>query len=437
MKEALLQRLVNNLFWNFRSGVNLEDPRKAIDGFTVGELFGGSPSKSGKSVNADNALTISAAWRAIQILGGAVSSIPCKPYRKTSTGREPLTSHPTVNIFTNRVNKKYTTPVWWDRVINHLHLRGNHYALLISNEIGQVVELELLNPDHVTVFETRNDTAYKIQGVEKHYSSADIIHVPHLGNGIIGKSTISYAKDDFGLEMSRKDYGGTVYSEGGKPPALLKPKVTLKPEQRAEAQKAWKEAKAQGGDVVMPAEFDYQALSFKPEEVEFLQSGNFSVATMARWFGVPRHKLFDPEGGSYNSNEQAAIEFISDTIAPICVKIEYEYASKIYQLPREQNNYLEFNLNAYIRADIVARYNAYSVGVHSGILKPKEGREFENLPLAEGSDRLFMNAGSVPLDLMDEFVKSKGNTQVPKGQEGKRFNVFGEPIESLNGHDKN
>lgn len=73
MKEALLQRLVNNLFWNFRSGVNLEDPRKAIDGFTVGELFGGSPSKSGKSVNADNALTISAAWRAIQILGGAVS----------------------------------------------------------------------------------------------------------------------------------------------------------------------------------------------------------------------------------------------------------------------------------------------------------------------------------------------------------------------------
>lgn len=428
MKEALLQRIVNNIFWNFR-GVNLEDPRKAIDGYTVGELFGGSPSKSGKSVNADNALTISAAWRALQVLGGAGSSIPSKPFQKTDNGREVLKNHPTVNIFTNRVNKKYTTPVWWDRVINHLHLRGNHYALLIRNEIGQVVELELLNPDHVTVFEDRSDVAYKIQGVEKPYSSADIIHVPHLGNGIVGKSTISYAKDDFGLEMSRRDYGGTVYSEGGKPPALLKPKVTLKPEQRAEAQKAWKEAKAQGGDVVMPAEFDYQSLSFKPEEVEFLQSGNFSVATIARWFGTPRNLLFDPEGGAYNSNEHDTINFLTYTMSPIFTKVEYEYSSKIYQLPREQRYYVEFDMNGFVRPDTVARATSYGQLVHAGVMKPSEARQRENLPFEPTSDRLFINSGSVPLDLMDEFVKSKGNTQTPKGQEVKRF--------ELNGHDKN
>lgn len=433
MKEALLQRLINNYIWSFRSGVNLEDPRKVIDGYTVGELFGGTPSKSGKSVNADNALTISAAWRAIQVLGGAGASIPCRPLKKTNDGdKEPLTNHPTVNCFTNRVNKKYTTPVWWDRVINHLHLRGNHYAKLERNDLAQVVELMLLNPDHVTVIETLDDVMYKVQGVERPYASTDIIHVPHLGNGVIGKSTISYAKDDFGLEMSRRDYGSTVYEKGAKPPALLKPKMYLKPDQRAEAQKAWTEAKQQGGDVVMPAEFDYEALSFKPEEVEFLQAGNFSVATIARWFGVPRHLLFDPEGGAYNSNEHATIEFLTYTMSAIFAKIEYEYSSKIYQLPREQRYFLEFDMNGFVRPDTVARATAYGQFIHSAVMQPAEARKRENLPFVQGTNRNFINSGSIPLDLMDEFVKGKASNN--ESEQQRKALINGVEYRYVNGH---
>jgi HK97 family phage portal protein len=407
MKEALLQRFVNNVIWSFRSGVNLEDPRRPIDGYTVSELLGGSPSKSGKSVNQDNALTVAAAWRAINILGGAVSSIPSKVYRKTSTGREVLKNYPAVDLLTNRPNKKYSTPVWFDRAINHLHLRGNHYALPKKNELGQVIELILINPDEVEVFEDVSDVFYRVNR-DKTYSSQNFIHVPHLGTGIVGKSTISYAKDDLGIEMSRKDYSGTIYATGGRPPALLKPSQFLNAAQRAEVNVAWREAKQSGGDVVMPSGFDYQPLSFKPEEVEFLQSGNFSVATLARWFGVPRHKLFDPEGGSYNSNEQAAIEFLSDTIAPILVKFEYEYSSKLFQLPAEKRMYMEYDMNAYVRADTTTRFEAYAKGIHAAVMQPAEARSRENLPFIEGTDRNFINSGSVPLDLMDDFVKGKG-----------------------------
>jgi HK97 family phage portal protein len=407
MKEALLQRLVNDFIWNFR-GVNLEDPRRPIDGFTVAELLGGgSASKSGKSVNQDNAMTIAAAWRAIQILGGAVSSIPCKVYKKTDTGREILKNYPAVDLLTDRPNKKYTTPVWMDRAINHLHLRGNHYALPKRNELGQVIELILINPDEVEVFEDSGDVYYRVNR-DNTYSSEKFIHVPHLGTGIIGKSTISYAKDDLGIEMSRKDYSGTVYASGGKPPGLLSPSQFLKPEQRAEATKAWNEAKKEGGDVIPPFGFTYTPMGFRPDEVEYLQGGNFSVATVARWFGTPRHKLFDPEGGSYNSNEQSAIEFLSDTIAPILVKFEYEYSSKLFQLPREQRYYMEYDMNAYVRADTTTRFEAYAKGIHAGVMQPSEARSRENLPFVKGTDRNFINSGSIPLDLMDDFVKGKG-----------------------------
>ena len=423
MKEALLERFVNKYIWNTR-GVNLEDPRKPIDGFTVGELFGSHKSSSGKYVNADSALTISALWRAIQILGGSASSIPCKVYKKTETGREVLSNYPAVNIFSDRPNPKMTTPVWFDRAIHHLHMRGNHYALPKRNELGQVIMLLMINPDEVEVFEEAAEVYYKVKG-DRTYRSDEFIHVPHLGNGLVGKGTVAYAKDDLGIEMSRKDYSGSVYDSGGKPQGLLSPSQYLNSTQRAEAEKAWKESKQKGGDIIPPFGFTYTPLGFKPDEVEYLQGGNFTVATISRWTGVPRHMLFDPEGGSYNSNEQASIEFLANTMAPILVKFEYEYSSKIFQLPREQRMYVEFDMNAYIRPDTATRYEAMAKAVHAAIMKPSEARQRENLPFAEGSDRLFINSGSVPLDLMDEFVKSKGKavpTQEQKARLKAKYN---------------
>lgn len=418
MKEAILQRLFNKFIWNIR-GVNLEDPKQKIDGVALDELFGSLSTKSGKSVNQDNALTISAAWRAIQILGGAASSIPSKPYRKNENGRNPLRNHPTVNIFTNRVNAKYTTPVYWDRVMHHLHQRGNHFAYPVRNELGQVVEIRLEKPDEVTVFEDRSRLYYKVKGDDYVYPSTEFIHVPHLGDGAVGKSTITYAREDLGLEMSRREYGADVYATGGQVQGLLKPPQYLDKQKREEAIASWTEQKKKGGDIIPPFGFDYIKMGFKPDEMEFITSGNFSLATIARWFGVPRHLLFDPEGGSYNSNEQAAIEFLQYTIAPILIKIEYEYSSKIYQLPREQNNYLEFEMNGYVRADTVTRFNAYSTAVHAGVMKPMEARQRENLPFEQSGDRLFMNSGSIPLDLMDEFVRKKSQNQISDEKKAK------------------
>lgn len=417
MKEAFLQRLFNKFIWNIR-GANFEDPKQKIDGVAIDELFGSLSTKSGKSINTDNALTISAAWRAIQLLGGAAGSIPSKPYKKKEQGREVLKNHPTANLFTNRMSPKYTTPVWWDRAINHLYLRGNHYAVPIRNDLGVVVEYRMENPDDVTVFEDKSKILYKIKGDEKIYQSHEFIHVPHLGNGAIGKGTISYAREDMGLEMARRDYGAKIYADGGKPGGLLKPSMNLNPTQRAEAAKAWKEAKQIGGDIIPPIGFDYQHMGFTPGEMEFLGSGNFSIATIARWFGTPRHLLFDPEGNSYNSNEQAGIEFLQYTIAPTLIKIEYEYTSKTYQLPSEQANYLEFEMDGYVRVDTATKIDAMVKQVHGALMMPSEGRHKLNQPFVEGSDQLFINSGSIPVRLMEQFVlkKSQGISDEKKAK---------------------
>jgi HK97 family phage portal protein len=207
--------------------------------------------------------------------------------------------------------------------------------------------------------------------------------------------------------MSRRDYGSEVYSNGGQLQGLLKPNANLTDPQRLQAQNAFREAKKSSQNIVMPFGFDYVKMGFNPEEVEFLQAGNFSVATIARWFGVPPHKLFDLSRATFSNIEHMAIEFLQDTIAPILVKIEAEYTSKLFQLNSERKYYIEFNMNAYVRADIQARFNAYSTGVHAALIKPKEAREWENLEFVPESDRLFINQGSAPVDLIDQIVLKK------------------------------
>jgi len=159
----------------------------------------------------------------------------------------------------------------------------------------------------------------------------------------------------------------------------------------------------------MPFGIDYEPMSFKPEEVEFLQAGNFSVTTIARWLGVPPHKLYDLSRATFSNIEHMAIEFLQDTIAPILVKIEAEYSYKLFQLPIEDKRgyYCEFNMNAYVRADLITRSNAMATQVHAALLTPSEGRSMENREFIEGSNRLFINQGSAPLNLIDDIAKSK------------------------------
>lgn len=427
-REGLIQRLFNNYVWNTRSSVNFNDPRVPINGETIDMFYDGPASKSGKPVNQENAMTVSAMWRGIQVLGGACSSIPFKAYRKGDGGRVELTTKdtPTANIITNRPNNKVTWPVYMDRAINHLHMRGNHFAYPVRNGLGQAVEIDLWHPDTVEVFEDSRNVFYKRKNDEKVYSSDEVIHVPHLGDGLLGKSVVKYAKEDLGLEMSRRDYGSGVFATGGKTGGLLTPKQPLDQQQRDQVQKNWAATKKSnnGGDILLPWGFDYTFATFKPDELEWLEAGGFSVPTIARWLGVPPHKLYDLSRATFSNIEHMAIEFISDSIAPILTKFEYEYSDKLFQLPIEEfrGYYCEFNMNAYIRADTKTKAEANAVKVHSGQETPAEIRDRENMRFIDGSDRLFINQGSAPLDKIDEILAKKTVSAAAKEKLKAKFN---------------
>lgn len=420
MGEAPVQKFFKRFIWNSEpekraSGetVNLENPNVPLNGFTIAEIMGGGrPSTAGVIVTPENSLQISAVWRCVSILAGIISSLPCQVFAETDTGRELAKKHPTYKLFKRRPSPLYTKSVYFERAIYHLLMRGNHYAEIIENRDGSINRFDLLNPMQIMDIKLSGGKLwYFIRDRKDPVPAERMIHVPNLGEDpVAGKSVITYAREDLGLEMARRNWGGKFWFDGGMSSGLLTTAQPLNDAQRGQAKDAYRNAKREGGDVLLPFGFDYKKMSIDPADAEFIMSGNYSIATICRWFGVPLDKLSELSRATHSNIEHQAIAFLQDTIAPIINKIEEEYTTKCYTLSGdydiggEDDVYMSFDMEAYIRADSTARAEMYRTGIQNGYIMPNEVREDIHKNKVEGADRLFIQQNMMPLDKVDQVL---------------------------------
>jgi HK97 family phage portal protein len=130
----------------------------------------------------------------------------------------------------------------------------------------------------------------------------------------------------------------------------------------------------------------WQALGVPPEEAQFLETRKFQVTEIARWFGVPPHKLYDLERSTNNNIEHQGIEWLSDTLSYWLGKWERAIKRSLFSPDEKRRYYAEHVTDAIVRADIAARYAAYSVGRAGGWLNVNEIRRKENMPPIEGGE---------------------------------------------------
>lgn len=392
------QQFFNTYIWDTdQRSVNLENPKQPISGWALDQVLG-AVTTGGRSISADGAMTLSAVYRAVAIKAGFISSLPFQVFQKTDKGRI-LSNHPVSYLLSRRPNGKVSKVVYFDRAMQHYELYGNHYALIRRNGIGRVEAYDLLHPNDVEVLEGDKQLIYKVTVKGKKaetYGAEDIIHVPNMGDSYVGKSVLRFMKEDAGLMMDVRGYGESFFGRGGKPAGLLIPKSVVSPTQRQETKASFQEAKKQGGEVAMPYGWEYKEISVPPAEAEWVTTNNFSISTVARWFGVPTQKLGD-SAVKYSNVEFMGIEFLQDTMAPIASKFETEYTNKSFQLSTEQDLYCEFNLDAYLRADSISKAESISKQVQNALMTPNEGRKLYNLDSKEGGDDLLIQGATIPL----------------------------------------
>jgi HK97 family phage portal protein len=391
------------------SGLSLKD-------HTLNRYFDmGARTDAGVTVTEASALTYAPVWQAVSLIAGDVGSLPLIFYKRLPKGgKERYEAHPLYSILHDAPNSEMTSMLWRETMQAHLLTWGNAFSEIERDGAGRVVGLWPLLPSQVTPFRERGSLRYRVASFEGQpdviLDARDMLHIPGLGfDGITGYGVVRQARQSLGLLAASERFGATFFGNGTTFGGALKhPKVL--------GDRATKNLREsingyhQGPDkahrfLILEEGMDYVKFGVDPNDAQFLETRQFQIAEVARWFNLPVSKLREMENSSVRANiEQEALDYVISTLRPWLVRWEQEMKRKLIS-PLERNiQHIEFNIEGLLRGDLASRYNAYAVGRQWGWLSANEIRALENLnPIADG-DKYLSPLNMVPADRLDDVV---------------------------------
>jgi HK97 family phage portal protein len=390
------------------TGTTANPTQTLIDG------LGGGVTDAGVSINENSALTISAVWRAINVVSGTLAFLPLGVYeRSEDNSRKSQRKHPAQKLLDKP--SPYNTDFTIRQTLQAFKmLWGNAYAVIRRNEsTGYPEELIPVHPKNVLPYKDDAGMFYRVKIDNLIYSvpSKNMIHLKGLSfDGVSGVSVIGIVRESLGLTKAAEIFGSRFFGNGTNLGGVLESPGALGDIAYKNLRESWSK-QYQGLGKTHTVAILEGGVTFKPlgmplEDAQFLQTRKFQVTEIARWFGVAPHLLFDLERSTNNNIEHQGMEFATFTLAQDIKMWEAELNMKLFS-ERENMFYVEFNINALLRADSKARSEFYKGMFAVGALDPNEIRQLENMPAYDGGDRKYVQAGFVPTDKIDEMYSNK------------------------------
>lgn len=349
------------------------------------DALGAPESWAGPTVTAENALQSSAVAACVRLLSESVASLPLFVYRRDGDDKAKAPDHPTYPILHDAPNDYQTAYTWRAQMMAHVLLHGNSYSLIDRDDSGRVRALWPLHPSNVTVKAVEGRLEFEVwqNGKRATYAPEDVLHVKGLTiDGIKGMSIISMARQGIALDAALTQHGAATFRNGGRPGLIIKTPAMLSGEARRQFQQSWADqfagALRAGKTALLDGGLDVQTIQSSNDDSQFLQSRQFSVQEIARWFRVSAHLIGDPSRLAYASSEVEMLAFLQHSLRPWLVNIEAEINRSL--LPARTQYFAEFSIDALQRADTKSRYESYALGIDKGFLTVEDVRRWENLP---------------------------------------------------------
>lgn len=372
--------------------------------------FFGTMSTSGESVNVDKALKLDAVWACVRLLSETTSTLPIMLYETQADGsRVPAKAHPLFNVLRSQPNTHMTSVNYTQALTASLLLRGNGFTQ-VKRQGGQVTSLNFLLPDRMKLsWSDRDDLIYEYtdrSGQQFEISHKEILHIPAFSlDGRIGLSPIQYGANTFGNAMAADKAASGTFKNGLMPTVAFKVDRVMNNEQRETFRDYVSKVSGAlnaGKSPVLEQGVTPEMIGINPADAQLLESRNFSIETICRWFRVPGWMIGYAGKGQTkwgSGMEQEMIGFLTFTLRPWLVLIE-QAMNKNLLSPAERAKYkIEFNIEGLLRADSSARSEYYSKMVNNGIYTRDEVRTLENLPRHGGiANKLTIQKQNVPID---------------------------------------
>lgn len=347
-------------------------------------------------------MRLSAVYRCVEVISDSVAQLPLELYSTADNKR--LVDHPSYNVVAKEPSSRMSRFVFIKTLVTQMLLRGNAYAYIMRDGMGNAKELILLDAGCVTIEDDGREVSYNVTGIGR-VAGRDMLHIlNYTTDGVHGISTISYAADTLGLAQASEDHAKGFFTGGANVGGILTVDGPLSQKQGEDIKAKWNGSfgptGTPNGIAVLPGNMRFQPVTVNPVEAQLLETRQYSVIDICRFFGVSPVKCFDLSKSSYSTVEATQLAFLTDTLAPILEKIELEFERKLF---REDEKWLidvRFDTRALLRTDMVSRASYMSTMFNMGALSVNEVRDEMQMEPIEGGDEHFIQVNMSTLAKM-------------------------------------
>lgn len=378
---------------------------------------------AGIFVTPDLALRNPVVWACTRYLSQALALLPVLILAPDNISLEvnPV-AHAVKDLLGNRPCAEYSAFAFRETLMRWALLWGNGYAEIQRDNAGRVCALWPIHPDRVIpyrhddgslYFRVYNGAMYTPTDLQAGYvdmEPEDIFHLKGFGDGPIGVNVVDYAAQTIGWAMAAELFGASFFGDGMAIGGVVQLKGRADNGMIARMRDEFEArfARRRGGRPNRWAFVDNDATVTKmnatPNEGQFIDTLNFQVDSICRWFGVPPSKVQHLIRGTFGNVESAAIEVVVDSIMPWTKRFEEECNFKLFGQNR-QGLMVNLDLKGLLRGDFLTRQQGFEVMRRNGVITADQWAEGEGFkkpgPKQGGDVNMLINVWSRQKDVAD------------------------------------
>jgi HK97 family phage portal protein len=366
---------------------------------------------AGPNVNPSNAMTLSTYFACIRNVAEDISKMGLYLYEGDRDNKNHLIASPIQKLL-DAPNPEMTNMTFRETLQAWAQGWGNGVAEIEWSYGGDPLKIWPIHPSRLQVMRDPGDpqqrVIYKIFGGRTGIGETvilqpqDVLHVRGLGNPLIGYSVARLAAESVGMSLAAETFGASLFGNGAHPHGFLKHPGRLQKETYNRLKESFEErhsgATNANKPLILEEAMEWVQTAIPPNEAQFLETREFQVEEICRWFRMPPHKVQHLKRATFSNIESQALEYVTDTLLSWAVRWEQELNRKI--LKNQPGIFFEHNFNSLLRGDHAAR-SAYYVALRNiGAINSDEIRCAEGMnpmPLGEGGDKYIIQTSYTEL----------------------------------------
>lgn len=297
-------------------------------------------------------------------------------------------------------------------------LIGNGNAYVYPKWNDGYESMILLSPGSVT-YDVYSNTYIVADAINQIYGTFDADEIIHLKNlsldgGYTGVSTLQYASRTLAISANADSANVESFKSRGTLTGFVSGKNatlgfgTIQDTQLQGVADNIEKQLASGKKIFnLPGEMSFNQISLSPADIQLLETKQFNVLDICRFFGVHPDKVFAQQTTNYKASEMSQVAFLTDTLQPVLTQIENELQIKL--IPRElaMQYRIDFDIEPLLQTDLLTQADYINKTISAGVKTVNQWRKKFGQAPVEGGDKVLVSANLKSLDVLNSELPTK------------------------------